>query len=70
MYTKLVNLRSGSERNVFSLPIMSTFLSVSTMGSMTSSGMCFSLLFCKFNVSSELRFSKASEGIVLMLKES
>ena len=40
------------------LPIMSTTRRVSKIGSITSSPRCISLLFCKFRVSRELRFSK------------
>jgi hypothetical protein len=51
------------------LPVISMFLSVSTIESIISSGMCFNLLFCRLRVSSELRFSKACGDIALMLKE-
>jgi len=51
------------------LPMISMFRSVSTMDSIISSEICFSLLFCRLRVSSELRFSKACGDITLMLKE-
>jgi hypothetical protein len=54
---------------ILDLPMISMFLSVSTMESIISSGICCNLLFCRLRVSSELRFSKASEDIALMLKE-
>lgn len=54
---------------VLALPMISMFLSVSTMDSIISSGIYFSLLFCRLRVSNELRFSKACGDISLMLKE-
>jgi len=38
------------------------------MFSVTSSGICVSLLFCKFKVSSELRFSNTRGGSTLILE--
>jgi hypothetical protein len=51
------------------LPVISMLLRVFTTDSIISSGMCDSLLLWRFKVSRELRFSKASEGITLILKE-
>jgi len=53
--------------NVQNLPIMSTTRSVSITGSIISSGMRASLLFCMLNVSNEFKFSNAIAGMDLML---
>lgn len=49
-------------------PTMSTTRNVSIIGSITSSGIRVSLLFCMFNVSNEFKFSNASAGSTSMLK--
>lgn len=40
---------------------------VSTIFSVTSSGICTSLLFCRFSVSNEFKFSKTTGGNILIL---
>lgn len=51
------------------LPIMSITVAVSTIASSASSGTRVSLLFCRFNISKEFKFSKAIMGNVLMLEK-
>lgn len=52
------------------LPIISITVAVSTIASSASSGTRVSLLFCRFNISKEFKFSKAIIGKVLMLNEN
>ena len=51
------------------LPVISTTLRVSNRGSIISRDIDVSLLFCKFIVSNELRFSNIMAGRTLMLKK-
>lgn len=62
------NYRNISDIKVCHLPMTSTTRRVSTTGSITSSGMCIILLFCKFKVSREFKFSKPKAGRALILK--
>jgi len=52
------------------LPIISITVAVSTIASSASSGTRVSLLFCRFNISKEFKFSNAIIGNVLMLNKS
>lgn len=51
------------------LPIISITVAVSTIASSASSGTRVSLLFCRFNISKEFKFSNAIIGNVLMLNK-
>lgn len=64
---RVVEIKSCCCSQSNNLPIISTTLKVSIIGSMTSSGIRDSLLFCMLSVSNELRFSNANAGRDLML---
>lgn len=61
---------SGVRVGFVDLPIISITVAVSTIASSASSGTRVSLLFCRFNISKEFKFSKAIIGNVLMLNKS
>lgn len=50
------------------LPVISKSLSVSTIFSVTSSGIWVNLLFCKFNISKEFKGSNADIGKLFILE--
>lgn len=58
-----------SKRRNDTLPVISIWRRVSMIFSVTSSGMCTSLLFCRLRVSSELRFSNTRGGSTLILEK-
>lgn len=56
------------QTNPWHLPVISICRRVSTIFSVTSSCIRVSLLFCRFNVSNEFKFSKTNGGNTLILK--
>ena len=56
------------QTNPWHLPVISMCRRVSTIFSVTSSCIRVSLLFCRFSVSNEFKFSKTNGGNTLILK--
>lgn len=56
------DLQNGEKQIDCYVPIISTTRNVSSIGSIISSGICCSLLFCRFSVSREFRLSKPIVG--------